>query len=295
MRYQLINTLVQELLIVASLGRIVLDIIRYETILGKEGLPFGLLGAASAFKDISFFFTPVFWYSRNAISSSLRRLWLTTILFVCGLIAVFAGPSSALLMIPNIEPTWPAGGADFWLIGNNSTLWPSSLDSSSAGGPFCLNPTAQMLSEGALNSSGCIWYSTSAIAQAFQAWHLHKFYNISITETTYKHTVGVIPSDPTYNDTWALSSNPAAGLLSDQLAAVWQEAVYHAPVTQKSTRSSYHNFDFRIYEGTIAKVQTKLPAVRTRCILWDNTFDNTKFLGVFDHTFHLFLQRLISN
>jgi hypothetical protein len=183
--------------------------------------------------------------------------------------------------------------ADFWLIGNSSTLWPSSLDSSSAGGPFCLNPTAQMLSDGALNSSGCIWYSTSAIAQAFQAWHFHKFYNISITETTYKRTVGVIPSDPSYNDTWALSSNPAAGLLSDQLAAVWQEAVYHAPVTQKST-SSYHNFDFRIYEGTIAKVQTKLPAVRTRCNLWDNVFDNTKFLGVFDHTFHLFVRGLIS-
>ena len=80
---------------------------------------------------------------------------LSGILAISGLIAVFAGPSSALLMIPNIV-IWPGGGADFWLIGNSSSLWPSQLGISSISGSSCLNPTPEMLSNSALNASGCI-------------------------------------------------------------------------------------------------------------------------------------------
>ena len=196
---------------------------------------------------------------------------------------MFAGPSSALLMIPNIEPTWPAGGADFWLIGNDSLLWPSKLDSSSVGGLPCLNPAAEMLSDGALNSSGCIWYSTSTLAQAFQAWHFNIFSNLTIIETTYKRTVGCISSNNNFPDTWAISTNAAIGLLSDKLVDFWQEAIGHAPITRKRT-SSYHNFFYRIPEGTIVRVQTKLPAVRTRCLLHDNSTDSTTTLKVFATT-----------
>jgi hypothetical protein len=105
---------------------------------------------------------------------------------------------------------------------------------------------------------------------------------LTIIETTYKRTVGCISSDNSFPDTWAISTNAAVGLLSNELVDFWGKAIIFAPITRRRT-SSYHNFHYRIFEATIVRVQTKLPIVRTRCLLQDNSYDNTTTLKVFDH------------
>ncbi|KAE9377418.1 hypothetical protein N431DRAFT_451620 [Stipitochalara longipes BDJ] len=132
-----------------------------------------------------------------------------------------------------------------------------------------------MLSKGGLNCSGCIWYSTSAVAQAFQASHFARFYNVSIIETTYKRTVGAVNIGV---DIWAISTNAAVGLLSDQLAGIWQQAAWYATIKRQITRS-YHNLDYRIEEATTARVQTKLPVVRVCCNFFDNSTHDKTTLG----------------
>lgn len=94
----------------AYLSRIVLDIIRYKIMFGQEGLPFGLLGDSLNFKDISYFWSPLFWYGGSVIASRYLKYWLTRILIVSGVLAVFTGLSSALLMIPTIRPSWLLAG-----------------------------------------------------------------------------------------------------------------------------------------------------------------------------------------
>ncbi|KFX99373.1 hypothetical protein O988_03894 [Pseudogymnoascus sp. VKM F-3808] len=89
-----------ELLIVASISIIVLDIIRYEVLEGKDGLPFGLLGSYFAFKSISFLASSGLLYGSRAISTWRRQLLLPVVLVLSCLLATLAGPLAALLMIP---------------------------------------------------------------------------------------------------------------------------------------------------------------------------------------------------
>jgi hypothetical protein len=267
---------------VASLGTVVLDVIRHELTLGRDGLPFGLLGAASTFRDISFFWSPAFLYGSKAISTKRRRLRLVTILISSGLLAVFSGPSSALLMIPTLRHDWPGGGTDFWLVGDKAALWPTNLNSSTVGGDFCLNPTSTMLSQAALNTSGCIWYSTSVISQAVQIWHLNsEIRNLTITDGSYQRSIAYQASsdDHGYLDTWALSSSAAVGLFSNQLANYWEDAIFNAPVTK--TLGSYHTLKYRERSSSIAKIRTRLPVARTTCNLQtDVNFTSTTHLEV---------------
>lgn len=258
---------------VASLGSIILDVIRHEILVGPEGLPFGLLGAASAFKDFSYFWSPSFWYSSKAITSRRRKWMLLGILVVSGLIATFAGPSSALLMIPVVRSSWPGGGTTFWLVGDKDSLWPPTLNATSVGGTFCLNPTAEMLDQAILNTSGCIWYSTSNIGQALQAWHLNDgIRNLTIVDGSYERSVGYLASTNDYYDTWALSTNAAVGIWSNQLANGWEGAIFNAPIAQSI--GPYYGIKYRERESTIARIQTPLPVVRSKCNYYGPAYFN---------------------
>lgn len=56
-------------------------------------------------------------------SSALRRLAFVGLLLMAGVIAVLAGPATAVLMIPR-QLDWPMGGSRIWLNGN----CPASVD-----------------------------------------------------------------------------------------------------------------------------------------------------------------------
>lgn len=247
---------------------------------GAEGLPFGLFVSHLRFKDISYFWSSSFWSSKGSIRRARRKWMLLGSLFVVGLIANTAGPSSALLMLPT-SGAWPGGGTPFYLIGNYSSLWPSYLGKDSVGGSACLSPSSEMLSRDALNTSGCIWYSASSLAQNIKDWHLNDLISkLTIVDISNERSITYIASmDPTYLDTWAVSSSAAIGLISSQIYHLWLSAIYYAPIVQPYF-SFYHTLKYRIRSATTATVQSPLPVVRTRCNTYAGSFDHSNVVEV---------------
>lgn len=132
MGFQLIAKM-HELLIIASLGLIILHIVRHELIFGS-GLPLGLIGSGLSFGSVIFFFTKEFWGAATYVKRPghrLRRLGFLTLLLVAGALAAFAGPSSATLLVPKAQ-VWPSGGTNFYLNATVDQLWPDQLSGDSA-------------------------------------------------------------------------------------------------------------------------------------------------------------------
>ena len=117
---------VQELLIVASTSTIVFDLIRTE-LLNGNGVPLGLIGSGFSFKDISWFWSPDFWCSVRYQAPWHRKTFFLLTLVLAGLLAVMAGPATAVLVIPRSR-VWPAGGSSFFLQGSEAELWPTHLN-----------------------------------------------------------------------------------------------------------------------------------------------------------------------
>ena len=117
---------VQELLIVSSTSTIVFDLIRIE-LLNGNGVPLGLIGSGFSFKEISWFWSPDFWCSVGYHTQWHRKICLLMTLVLAGLLAVMAGPATAVLVIPRSR-VWPAGGSSFFLQGSEAELWPAYLN-----------------------------------------------------------------------------------------------------------------------------------------------------------------------
>ena len=64
----------------------------------------------------SFFWSQEFWGSTRYEEAMLRKASIFGLLIISGLLAVLAGPTTAVLMIPR-ETEWKAGGANFYLNG----------------------------------------------------------------------------------------------------------------------------------------------------------------------------------
>ena len=69
------------------------------------------------------------------------------------LLALFAGPAIALLLMPSFTEDWYAGGTSFYLVGTEEDLYPSALYGRHAGGEACLDVTPAVLSSASLNMS----------------------------------------------------------------------------------------------------------------------------------------------
>lgn len=123
---------VQELLIVASLATVVFQLLRYELICG-EGLPLGLLAAGFDFTTLSYFWSPEMlgsFRSTYVKDWKPRRMALILFLVIVGALAVFAGPSCAVLMIPQTQD-WPAGATTFQLNDTLNRTWAVALSAES--------------------------------------------------------------------------------------------------------------------------------------------------------------------
>ena len=96
---------VQELLIVASLATILFHLTRDELLYG-EGLPLGMVGAGIDFSKLSYY------WSRELIGSlrglfkgprKYRKTQLVIFLLLAGLLSLLAGPSCAVLTVPQTQ------------------------------------------------------------------------------------------------------------------------------------------------------------------------------------------------
>lgn len=101
---------IQELFILSSLGSIVLHLIR-ERLLFGEGVALGLLGSDKAFSQVTFFLSTDFWggFASYFGKGKSSRYWcegliLGVLLLFGGVLALLAGPSTAVLMQPRSQP-----------------------------------------------------------------------------------------------------------------------------------------------------------------------------------------------
>ena len=216
------------------------------------------------FNDIRFLASPTFWSGIQGLKSWKQRLPTTLLIIICCLAATFIGPSSALLLIPATRTNWPAGGTQFWLRGNASSLWPETLDLSSVGGQDCLHAMPNLIYLDSLNNSGCIWYWTPSLTQFAKDSHFQTLtYNVTIYDGIAEREAQRRNS----GDTWALSSMAHIARFSWAISLKWIDSAYYASRAW-SILSQYSRLYFRERTGTISRVHSAIPAVRTSCTPW---------------------------
>ena len=130
-----------ELLIIASLTRIVAHTIRKEMVVGN-GVPLGVISGAFLFSSLNYFWSPELWGSLQSQISRPAKFRIFGMLLFSGLLAATAGPSTAVLLIPK-DQAWVAGSSDMYIRGSPDEVWPGRLEFVSSGfEPFCSFPNA---------------------------------------------------------------------------------------------------------------------------------------------------------
>lgn len=257
----------QELLIVASLGTIVLDVIRTQLVFGSSGLPLGLLSSKQSFPQVQYLLSPEFRFGLGGLTIR-KRLLFGLLILTSTVIALLAGPSAALLMIPTRKDSWPAGAASIWLKGDESTLWPSKVTGDDIGGPVCESPGSQVLTSYQLNFSGCVWAGSPYLAAAFRQIHFNIPRQLSIDDGLLKRDM-IIRQRGDVHDTHVLTSHLSAGILSKLAGNRWYDALLHTHHSSK-----HYTLRYRARNLTMGITQSWLPAVRTRCRLNDPLSQN---------------------
>ena len=134
---------IQELLITASLATIIFQLVRDELLYG-DGLPLGLLGAGLDFTKLSFFWSSEIFGSVRSLFRGPRKykkIQLAIFLVCAGALALLAGPSCAVLLVPQ-QQDWPAGGTSFYLNGTKDEFWPAEIDASPGLSEICSSSNA---------------------------------------------------------------------------------------------------------------------------------------------------------
>lgn len=262
-RSTLTASLSQEMSIIASLSVIIWDVLRNELLFGTDGLPLGFLSAPSRFQEASFWFSPDLWFGRKGIKSLRKKILMFSLVLTCTLLAVFSGPSSAVLMIPQWFTDWSGGGATFQIIGDTRTIWPDDLlnaepcgRAKSQDGPLALL--------GLINDT-CATSSTAAIAQALQGGMFGDvYYPIEVTDGLIRRKITINLNGPNGPDTWAITPQLAPCVVSRVLSFIWRFGAIRSRMTD-SVFSGYAKYRYRKREATMAVMESQVPVVRVSC------------------------------
>ena len=249
-----------------------MDMLRHQLLFGREGLPLGILASKQQFTQIGYLISPEFRFGLAGFANRRKRLLFGIFILTSSLISLFAGPSAALLLIPTRRSNWPAGGASFWLAGDNNSLWPSKLTASSTGPPDCEYPVLQNLSTEALISSGCIWAGYSSLAEAFKQRHFDDEKVLIVDDGVLKRDF-VIRTKGEVLETWVLAIHMAVGVLSKNVGEAWYQALNGI-----APSSWHHTLRYRLSNETVGSVQGWAPAVRADCAITDSLFYNSSNL-----------------
>ncbi|KAH7092339.1 hypothetical protein FB567DRAFT_588628 [Paraphoma chrysanthemicola] len=128
-----------ELTIVASLARVISDILRYQLL--HDGVKFGMLSSPFSFLGLNYLWSQEFFSALRPLRP-LRRIrskahiFLLVVLVAFCLLAAVVGPASALLFVPSAA--WlSSGSTDYYIIGTEEQLWPQHLTERHAGPQQC--------------------------------------------------------------------------------------------------------------------------------------------------------------
>ena len=139
----------QEILCLASLSTILLQLLRHDLLYG-DGTPLGLLSSHLWFSQPSSIVSPEYFaaalrcingvrmfllqsikhwnINRENAARNWARTRLVVLLFILILLAALIGPFTAVLLIPRTQ-NFPAGGSLYFLDATAEDLWPNVVDS----------------------------------------------------------------------------------------------------------------------------------------------------------------------
>ncbi|KAL8856121.1 MAG: hypothetical protein Q9178_007246 [Gyalolechia marmorata] len=117
-----------EMAMQSSLAIIVFCYVRH-VLFNGDALPIGALLSGLHLTQISYLWSMELWGIASSKIPLGRRLGVMTMIIVAVSLASTVGPSSAILLIPNLS-YWPAGSTHIWMNTTAAELWPSRLDGS---------------------------------------------------------------------------------------------------------------------------------------------------------------------
>ena len=121
--YQLLAK-IHEIMIQASLATVILAYIRHEIAFG-DGLPLGALVSGLQISQFAYLWSMEFWGTIRSTSLRVtKKLRLLIVILTCFTVAILAGPSSAVLLIPRLD-FWPGGSTDIWINATSDDIYPS--------------------------------------------------------------------------------------------------------------------------------------------------------------------------
>lgn len=123
------------------------------------------------FAEIKFFFSSRFWCGIWKMPRGRR--WLVLLwLSASGIIATFVGPTTAVLLKPQLRYDWPAGAANYSIVGNESTIFPRTITSKndSGGGSLCNLPSTANMEMPPSIHMDCPWAGYSALLTVHNQW-----------------------------------------------------------------------------------------------------------------------------
>lgn len=126
-----------ELIIVASLGKMILHVAQ-NYLVGRAGLPLGLITNSFSIGGGDFLFTKAFWKAIWTTRNHHWRFWLVSLLAT--VLAMLAGPSSAIAVIPSLnwyplEKPFLEEALPFYIFNQSTVLWPSNVTAESVNAP----------------------------------------------------------------------------------------------------------------------------------------------------------------
>lgn len=249
---------------------IMTDEVRERLLFKAEGLPLGLIFSHARFSQIQYLFSSEFQAGWRSITTHRDRLLFLLLLVSCSAVALFVGPSSAILMIPTWYTDWPAAGASFWLNGN---LSPSTLDNRSILNDECFEYYGNNNTLLAMNwtYASCPWAAYPYFDRIFDqpsygaSHHITYDYISFVQDLSIDWTDGF---DITWAletvRTWAVASNIAIAAFSRHVSGVNWPAALWSSIGRRDLRNHYV---FALQNGTKATVEADIPVVRTQCFV----------------------------
>ncbi|KAF1812332.1 hypothetical protein P152DRAFT_487951 [Eremomyces bilateralis CBS 781.70] len=236
--------------------------------------PFGLLGSALSFSQLSFFWTQDFIGAVSSKANCKANRGLIFYLFITGLLATSTGPASAILMIAR-KVEMPAGGTSYYVKGSASQLWPDTIgiehydpfpELNSGAGKFqCMSHHAHLSSF--CPNGGPPEYPGKSTAHHGEPLMLPSGVGVlirSLEGMVSSFTMdGRIRGSHGERETITVGTHAPTILLQQRLNKDWTDALYnkHLP------GPSYSRLKY--YETQRAVVLTRVPVVRCVCVLQD--------------------------
>lgn len=180
---------------------------------------------------------------------------------VIGLMAILfcvlansAGPSSAILMIPQNQ-TWPSAKYDFFLNGTKlNDIWPPTLTDRNIGGPQCND------SQMAIEDPSCVGAAYQPISHYFSSFISYpqgdSFVFDAADALTIRTLQGSVRSSGTYGgETWTMAPHAATVAVQEPIRAVWSLRL-----------QDLSNSKMGLSYSRTGRVDVTVPVVRTACV-----------------------------